>query len=766
MKKISVFLSVMLFFTCLFAVEIDESYKIAVSDKQEVQDVYAAQELAKYLSEVIGSNFTVVKESELSAGNTIYVGNTKFSKGGNFAPDEFRIYLDGKNVVIAGSPQRGVLFGVYEFLERFADVRFFTPECELVPKKKTLNVPDKTDIRHKSAFEFRYIYAGKRTHNTTPFFRKMRLSGWGGDMKYGSSARFGTDGHCHTYFKYSKDFPQEISWADAGGKRHIVKNALNGSICFSHPEVLKRFVERLKKNIASDREKAAKQNLPPPEYYSVSQNDCDSACGCAECKKFIQKYGVSGLVIDFTNRIAAEITKDYPDIKIQIFAYFDSLDIPKNAIKPHKNVIVQISTYTKKFRDHLRSVNDPVNKQYVKLLADWKKSADSLGIWDYWRYFSGFKPSAPAALILSDNINAYKNNNVVMFFTEYETAPKDLLSFYDLSFYVGARLLDDPSKNVQTMVDEFAEAYYGAAAPAMKKLLIVLTEAVKKDKNCGEYLHFAQRAYMKDAEFFRQAFALIDEAEKAVANDPEKLTRVWQEKLLLESAYLKAWNSHKNKLKLDRKKLQESISKMLYPVLRSFFDPSILSKKVVDDADRFYAEKVVFDKTQNIKAVPVTDFAQKHPQAKIIEIGKISCSSVKVNDADSPYGRAFSHSGKYSAKQREERHKRQFIFGMYEKSYTKYLVHGSIAPNVIPQDEKYHWYYAGTTRMYNKLSLWLHWTWGMSVSLGKYYDENNPDKKYAVYFLIKHQGSAYVKDSKSLNDIRLAAIALEEVSEK
>ena len=76
-------------------------------------------------------------------------------------------------------------------------------------------------------------------------------------------------------------------------------------------------------------EKAAKQNLPPPEYYSVSQNDCDSACGCAECKKFIQKYGVSGLVIDFTNRIAAEITKDYPDIKIQIFAYFDSLDIPK-----------------------------------------------------------------------------------------------------------------------------------------------------------------------------------------------------------------------------------------------------------------------------------------------------------------------------------------------------------------------------------------------------------------------------------------------------
>ena len=140
MKKIFVLLSLMLFFSCLAAVEIDSSYKIAVSDKQEVQDVYAAQELAKYLSKVIGSNFALIKESEAGADKIIYVGNTKYSKSQNFTPDEFRIYLDGKNVIITGSPQRGVLFGVYEFLERFADVRFFTPECERVPSKKTLNI--------------------------------------------------------------------------------------------------------------------------------------------------------------------------------------------------------------------------------------------------------------------------------------------------------------------------------------------------------------------------------------------------------------------------------------------------------------------------------------------------------------------------------------------------------------------------------------------------------------------------------------------------
>ena len=98
-----------------------------------------------------------------------------------------------------------------------------------------------------------------------------------------------------------------------------------------------------------------------------------------------------------------------------------------------------------------------------------------------------------------------------------------------MTFYIGSRLLDDPSKDTQIMIDEFAETYYGAAAPAMKKLLILIAEAVKKDKNCAEYLNFAQRSYMKDTEFFRQAFALIAEAEKAVANNKTQLTRVWQE---------------------------------------------------------------------------------------------------------------------------------------------------------------------------------------------------------------------------------------------
>ena len=756
--------AVILFCTAaVFALDIDGSYKIVISDKKDIQDVFAAEELAKYLGKVTGNKFPVVAESAFTSGNAIFVGSTKKAeKTGPLAPDEFRIYLDGCNVIIAGSPWRGVLFGVYEFLERFAGVRFFTPECERIPSRKILTVPDNTDIRHKSAFSYRFIYTGKRKNNTTGFFRKMRLSGWNAEKKYGSSVRFGTDSHCHTYHKYSKDFPKEISWADQSGSRHIVKTPYDGSICFSQPEVLRRMAARLKNNIAADRKRAKELGVPPPECYSVSQNDCDAACGCAECRKFIREHGVSGLVIDFSNRLADIVCKDYPDIYIVISAYFDSLNPPKTAIRPRKNITVQIATYTKTFRDHLRSINDPVNKEYKSLLAAWGKAADALSIWDYWRYFDGFKPSAPAVLMLADNIRAYRKANIRHFFAEFETAPKDLLSFFDMTFYVGARLLDDPEKDPQVLIDEFADTYYGAAAPAMKKLLVLLTEAVKRDKVRGEYINFAQRSYMKDPEFFRQAFALISEAEKAVSGNEILKTRVHQEKLLLESSYLKAWNSHKNKLKLDRKQLQESVSEMIRPVLLSFFKPSLLDKKVVADADRYYAEKVVFDKTKSVKAVPIADFAAAHPRAKIIPLEKISCHNTKVADSDSPYGKAFSHSAKYSPEKRKERHKRMFTFCIYEKTYGKYLVHGSIKPDVIPQDEKYHWYYAGTTRLYPSLALVMHWTWGLQAGLGRFYDENDPDKKYEIYFLMKHQGPAYVKNSEKPNDVRLAAIALQE----
>ncbi len=763
MKKTFLSLSAILFMTVLSALEIDHSYRIVISDKKEVQDVFAANELAGYLEKVSGEKYSIVTESGLSGAKAIYVGNTiPAAKAGKFIPDEFRIFTLGKDVIIAGSPQRGVLFGVYEFLERFAGVRFFTPECERIPSKKALMVPDGLDIRHKPAFAYRFIYGGKRAGGTTAFFRKMRLTGWGGGMAYGSSARFGTDGQCHTYYKYSKVFPEEISWADKSGTRHVVKTALEGSICFSNPEVLKRFAERLKANIAADRRKAEIQKLPPPQYYSVSQNDCDAACGCAECAKFIAEHGVSGLVIDFTNRLAEIVCRDHPEIKIQIFAYFDSLNPPKTAIRTHKNVIVQITTYTQKFHDHLRAVNDPVNEKYKTLVTAWKKSADDLGIWDYWRYFGGFKPSAPAALILSDYLRFYKQCGVVMYFTEFETSPKDLLSFYDLTFYVGARMLDEPSQDPQQLIDEFMETYYGAAAPAMKNLLNLLTTAVSSDKVCGEQLRFDQRAYMKNPEFFRSAFALVNEAEKAVSGNPVIETRVHQEKLLLESSYLKAWNAHKNKLKLDRKQLQDSIAAMLYPVLRSFFDPSILTKKVIADAENYYADKIVFPKAQNVRTVPLADFTARHPAAKMIGFAEIPCSGRKVSDQDSPSGKAFSHSSNYSSEMREKRHRRPFVFGLYERTYAKHLVHGSVSSKVIPQDEKYHWYYAGTTGLYPSLSFWMHWTWGLQVSLGRFYDAENPDKKYEIYFLMKLQGPAYVKNSENLNDVRLAAIALVE----
>ena len=150
MKKISVFLSVMLFFTCLYAVEIDSSYKIAVSDKQEVQDVYAAQELAKYLSEVIGSNFAVVKESEISAGNNFRISQPKFIafviSVGVKTPGTHKIFFFLQNLITSSFNPGITIKSAPELIASFA---IFTETTEPAP----------TSIFENSFFTV-FIYSG------------------------------------------------------------------------------------------------------------------------------------------------------------------------------------------------------------------------------------------------------------------------------------------------------------------------------------------------------------------------------------------------------------------------------------------------------------------------------------------------------------------------------------------------------------------------------------------------------------------------------
>ena len=50
-----------------------------------------------------------------------------------FDSEEFTVCIEKKRIVIVGHPERGTLYGVYEFLEEELGIRWYTPEITHIP---------------------------------------------------------------------------------------------------------------------------------------------------------------------------------------------------------------------------------------------------------------------------------------------------------------------------------------------------------------------------------------------------------------------------------------------------------------------------------------------------------------------------------------------------------------------------------------------------------------------------------------------------------
>ena len=136
-----------------------------------VKDAYsqdirlAATELCYALKELCGFE---VKESTAPVKNSfnIIVGNGKLVKAAGITeamiPQEgFVMLRKGNNLYIAGTV--GALFGAYDFLERFGNVRYYFPGKygTLIPKGKGLFLPQEIRIVDRPDYPYRHLVLGR-----------------------------------------------------------------------------------------------------------------------------------------------------------------------------------------------------------------------------------------------------------------------------------------------------------------------------------------------------------------------------------------------------------------------------------------------------------------------------------------------------------------------------------------------------------------------------------------------------------------------------
>ncbi len=433
---------------------------------------FAASELQKYLLAATGAALPYFSDRCEKRGPEIRIGENVRGKTNDLdgMKDEgFLIAEDGEDLVITGKTSRGVLYGVYRFLELYCGFRCFAKDVVTYDRLDTLTVTDPY-VREEPAFTYRESYF--RFAFDGGFASKNRLNSNLADLSYAEGYRMKWYNFHHSFRDlvpaevYFDSHPEYFSEIDG------VRIA-DGQPCLSNPEV----VEIAKKQLRT----WIKEN-PSCRIFSVAQNDNRRFCRCARCAAVdAEEESPAGSVLRFVNQLADDIAQDHPDVLLHTFAY--QYTVPKAKLTdPRPNVIVRLCDIECRFDRPLEELaaEDPngLEARFVNAMRDWAPKCRNLYIWDYAVNFRNYLQPFFHFHVLAENIRYFRRCGVDGVLEQGNFAYGGGAAFDELKSYLTARLLWNPDEDVDALIREWTVGVFGE----------------KAGKVIGEYLALVEKA--------------------------------------------------------------------------------------------------------------------------------------------------------------------------------------------------------------------------------------------------------------------------------
>ncbi len=422
---------------------------------------YAAREAAGFLSRMSGASIPVLS-GESPPLRCVAVGDSPVLEADvSLGEEGFLVRSQGERVLITGGSSRGVLYGVYAFLEALG-CRFFSSRVSHIPTRSCLAVPP-LSLREVPGLQYREVHFpdahdanwAVRNRNNGNFTRI--------DRQRGERVQWRPFDHTFDMLvpvsKWYDSHPEYFSLVN--GERLREKTQL----CLSHPEVLRLAVEGVR-GWLSER--------PETRIVSVSQNDWYNPCQCETCRRTdLEEDSHAGSLLRFVNAVAEEIEKTHPNVMISTLAY-QYTRRPPGLTRPRRNVCVMLCTIECCFAHPLRSCHKVCSfpekageAAFQQDLEGWSRICDRLYIWDYVVNYSHYVMPFPNFYVLADNIRYLMENNVKGIFEEGAPTVGGNTEFAELRAYVVSRLLWNPHQDTDLLVTEFLAGYYRAASPAI-----------------------------------------------------------------------------------------------------------------------------------------------------------------------------------------------------------------------------------------------------------------------------------------------------------
>ncbi len=488
----------------------ESDYEIVFTGDESEKQNKSAEVLQTYIEKISGAKLAIVDENSQNADkHKIYVGPKNALE-----LDEHRVNIksENKNLFISGGSDASVNNAVYEFLEKYLDCEWFAPNVEKIPSSTSISLALPVEYSYTPEITTRTVHS-RLYYENEDYADKQKVT-------HEAFPRYVPKARVHTFHrfipeeKFYESHPEFYAWRS--DKR------LPTQLCLTNESVL---------SIVKDSVKAMFERNPEASVISVSQDDNQQYCLCDNCSKIDEEEGgPAGTMIHFVNKVA----ETFPDKTISTLAYQHTRKPCKT--KPRENVLITLCSIE-------CDRSGPIEEKCIDFANDlrgWGKLTDNIRIWDYTTQFTNFLAPFPNIHTLKPNIELFKNNGAKWIFEQHSNNPSEL---FELRSYITAKLLWNPTLELDDLLTEFTNGYYEEAGIFVKQYIDAIHAKLKDDPDFFLFLYGdpsqAFDSYLS-SDMLKEYSSLFDSAEKAVIDKPEVLKRIRAARLGVDYAVLEA----------------------------------------------------------------------------------------------------------------------------------------------------------------------------------------------------------------------------------
>jgi hypothetical protein len=502
-------------------------YKIVLPVNSTTQEEKAAYELSRWLEEITGTQFVIIKDSQEKTGKEINIGNTnRFIKTNLDYKDQdlkdegYAIAVKDGDLYLWGGKKRGPIYAVFALLEEDLGCRWFPKNVNVIPNEPELKFRPVPRIfipklEGREPFYYSSLDPVWSLRNRTNSPQVPIPQEWGGYMYWPIRT--------HSFKmlvppeKYFKDHPEYYGLH--GSKR------VQDRLCLTNPDIVPIITENLRKIL---------KESPGARAVMISKEDGGwSECECEKCTAFNKAHGYeknilgkavpgggSATHLALVNAVAENLEKEFPDVLICTYAYTYTM-LPPTDIKARKNVGIRLCNSIMHVMPFTSVADSP---EYQQIHKGWQRVTNNIFIYDYWANYHSQSVPNPNIEMIAKNIRWWVDKNVLEI-SGLGTATWNKNGDRDsMRSWIFAKLLWNPNWDLKQLEQDFCMSYYGKAGSIMLQYNNLIQNNFDKYKNDPNVekpeggRNFSMNIDFYSKEFIQEASSLLKEAQSLAEN--------------------------------------------------------------------------------------------------------------------------------------------------------------------------------------------------------------------------------------------------------